>query len=237
MKIQKLAILANVVMSIFAAPAFANIGDTATYKFDLPATASFSSGYPVVAELTLTETASGVVEFTLTPNWASPGFTHADSTVNHLEFVYQGPALTDVNFSQPTVHGADVKTFAYNSGSNMDSGYKSDDQYIAIDWFPHNKADRFDDDFLNSSWTISGTGIDITDFTGTIAHHTAGKPDPIFGIISVDPYSLTNPHPTPSNWVTSPVPEPESYAMMLVGLGLIGFSLRNQKSNNTSFSS
>jgi len=25
------------------------------------------------------------------------------------------------------------------------------------------------------------------------------------------------------------VPEPENYAIMLVGLGLIGFSLRNQK--------
>ena len=230
MKIQKLAILSTIVMSVFAVPAFASIGDTATYKFDLPATASFSSGYPIVAELTLTETASGVVEFTLTPNWASPGFSDpSDSTVNHLEFVYQGPALTGANFSQPAVHGADVKEFEYKNSSNMDSGYKSDDQYISIDWFPANKTERFDGDFSNSIWIISGTGVDITDFTGTEASHEAGKPQPIFGIISVDPYSLDDPKPTPSNWVTSPVPEPETYAMMLVGLGLIGFSLRNQK--------
>jgi hypothetical protein len=31
-----------------------------------------------------------------------------------------------------------------------------------------------------------------------------------------------------SAWYISPVPEPETYAMMLIGLGLIGFSLRNK---------
>ncbi|MBX3616070.1 MAG: PEP-CTERM sorting domain-containing protein [Nitrosomonas sp.] len=111
----------------------------------------------------------------------------------------------------------------------MDSGYKSDAQYISIDWFKPNQAQRFDGDYANSIWTISGAGVDITDFTGTLAHHTAGKPDPISGIISVDPYALTDLHPTPSNWVTSPVPEPETYAMLLVGLGLLGFTLRNKK--------
>lgn len=232
MKIKKLAVLIAAVMGVSAAPAFANVGDTATYKFDLPSTASFTPPYPVVAELTLTEIVGGV-QFTLTPNWSSPGFADpADSTVNRLDFVYQGPA--SVTFAQPTIHGADIKTFTYESGQNMDSGYKSDSQHITIDWFPQNKAERFDGDFANSIWTISGTGVDLTDFTGTLAHPTSGKPDPIFGIISVDPYSLTNIHPTPSNWVsgiTSPVPEPETYAMLLVGLGLVGFSLRRQKQN------
>lgn len=32
-----------------------------------------------------------------------------------------------------------------------------------------------------------------------------------------------------SDWYVSPVPEPETYAMLLAGLGLIGFSLRRQK--------
>ena len=32
-----------------------------------------------------------------------------------------------------------------------------------------------------------------------------------------------------SDWYISPVPEPETYAMLLAGLGLIGFSLRRQK--------
>ena len=33
-----------------------------------------------------------------------------------------------------------------------------------------------------------------------------------------------------SAWYISPVPEPETYAMLLMGLGLIGFSLRRQRS-------
>lgn len=32
-----------------------------------------------------------------------------------------------------------------------------------------------------------------------------------------------------SDWYVSPVPEPETYAMLLAGLGLLGFSLRKQK--------
>lgn len=226
---KKITIITAALLSIGTAPAFANIGDSVTYTFDLPATSSFSSGYPVVAELKVTETASGVVTFELTPNWASPGFSHNDSTVNRLDFVYQGPALTAANFSQPTIHGADIEKFTYNSGSNMDSSYKSDDQHIVIDWFAHNKSNRFDDTpYTNSIWKISGAGVDITDFTGTQATTTSGKPEPIFGIISVDPYSLTDPHPTPSNWVSA-VPEPETYAMLLIGLSLIGFTLRYQK--------
>ncbi|MCG7757694.1 MAG: FxDxF family PEP-CTERM protein [Nitrosomonas sp.] len=225
----KLTIMAASLLSIVAAPSFASVGDTATYKFDLPATSSFSSGYPIVAELKITETASGVVTFELTPNWASPGFSHNDSTVNRLDFVYQGPALTAANFSQPAVHGADIDKFSYKTNPNMDSSYKSDDQHIVIDWFAHNKSNRFDDTpYTNSIWTISGTGVDITDFTGTRATTTSGKPDPIFGIISVDPYSLKDLHPTPSNWVSA-VPEPETYAMLLAGLGLLGFMARRRK--------
>jgi hypothetical protein len=91
---KKLAIITASILSIIAAPSFASVGDTATYKFDLPATSSFGSGYPTVAELKITETAIGVVTFELTPNWASPGFSHNDSTVNRLDLVYQGPALT-----------------------------------------------------------------------------------------------------------------------------------------------
>ncbi|UJO99680.1 MAG: PEP-CTERM sorting domain-containing protein [Nitrosomonas sp.] len=227
---KKLAIITASILSIIAAPSFASVGDTATYKFDLPATSSFSSGYPSVAELKITETALGVVTFELTPNWASPGFSHDDSTVNRLDFVYQGPALTSANFSQPAIHGADINKFTYHSDITMDSSYKSDDQHIVIDWFAHNKSNRFDDTpYTNSIWTISGAGVDITDFTGTKATTTSGKPEPIFGIISVDPYSLKDPHPTPSNWVSA-VPEPETYAMLLIGLGLIGFTLRHQRS-------
>ena len=34
------------------------------------------------------------------------------------------------------------------------------------------------------------------------------------------------------NFVTAPVPEPETYAMLLAGLALVGFSTRRRKQNN-----
>ncbi len=232
MKKKLSTIMTASLLGIVAAPVFANVGDTATYKFDLPATSSFSSGYPIVAELKITETGPGIVTFELTPNWTSSGF-HSQSIVNELDFVYKGPVLSSGNFSQPVTHGADIKTYSYESNpNNMDSGYKSDNQHIMIDWYTKNDAGRFDNTHTNSIWTISGTGVDITDFTGTKATTPSGKSEPIFGIISVDPYSLKDPHPSStSNWVSA-VPEPETYGMLLVGLGLIGFTLRNKKAQH-----
>lgn len=124
--------------------------------------------------------------------------------VKSLDFIYQGPALTAANFSQPVIHSADINKFSYETNpNNMDVAYKSDDQHIVIDWYNKNDPNRFDNNYTNSSWTISGTGIDITDFTGTKATTPSGMPTPIFGIISVDPYSLTNVHPSTENWVSA----------------------------------
>jgi len=61
------------------------------------------------------------------------------------------------------------------------------------------------------SWDAFGLGSSLPS-NGDLALHVQGT--------SFSPDSA---------WYVSPVPEPETYAMMLVGLGLIGFSLRNQK--------
>lgn len=37
---------------------------------------------------------------------------------------------------------------------------------------------------------------------------------------------------TPNNIAVTPVPEPEEWALMVIGLGLIGFKLRNRKNEN-----
>lgn len=61
------------------------------------------------------------------------------------------------------------------------------------------------------TWTVSDyTGISLPS-DGQIALHIQGMTD------------------GGSGWYISPVPEPETYAMLLAGLGLIGFSLRRQK--------
>ncbi|MDE2388259.1 MAG: PEP-CTERM sorting domain-containing protein [Betaproteobacteria bacterium] len=62
------------------------------------------------------------------------------------------------------------------------------------------------------TWHVGGLGSDPLPINGQLALHvqsTSFAPD--------------------SAWYVSPVPEPETYAMLLAGLGLIGFSARSRK--------
>ncbi|SDX53526.1 FxDxF family PEP-CTERM protein [Nitrosomonas oligotropha] len=62
------------------------------------------------------------------------------------------------------------------------------------------------------SWNAFGLGSSHLPISGELALHVQGtkfSPD--------------------SAWYVSPVPEPETYAMLLAGLGLIGFSARSRK--------
>lgn len=209
-----------------------------TWTFDLPSTAvaSQSPPYPTVATLELTQIGSDV-HFFLDPNQASPGVANpAKSFVDKVDFVYSGSALLASSFSYDA--GAAIQSFSYlTNPNNMDSGYKAKDQHILVDFFDNapkkNSADtRFSfNDF--SSWTIKD--VSLTDFTATFATSNP-KPSPIAGVISVSPYALTSIHPTPSNWVAgvaiSPVPEPETYGMLLTGLGLVGFISRRRKNRS-----
>ena len=61
------------------------------------------------------------------------------------------------------------------------------------------------------SWDAFGLGSSLP-INGDLALHVQGT--------SFSPNSA---------WYVSPVPEPETYAMMLIGLFLIGFSIRKQK--------
>ena len=221
----------------------------ASWSFNLPSTSTSSQNppYPLVATLTL-EQVGNDVWFVLDPNEISPGVSDPmTSFVNRIDFVYSGRALTtfDTNYtvssSLSMSPDARIKTVKYETNPNMDSGYKSNDEHIVIDFFPRNKPNRFGFNDT-SSWIIAG--VALADFTGTFATHNS-HPSPTFGIISVAPYTFnganvcgpTGDGPCPgntSNWVTGPVaavPEPETYAMLLAGLGLVGFSARRKMKN------
>jgi hypothetical protein len=222
-KLNKLvaALIAASAMSVAASSAFAAVGDTATFSFDLPSTAvaSQTPPYPLVATLTLTEGAAGV-NFVLTPNWSSPGFDDK-SHIMYVDYVYKGPADPVATY----LSGAIIDHFEYLTNPHgMDAGYTTNDQYIEVD-FTNTSAVQFDNTHPNSSWSIAG--VHLTDFTGSFAESNS-KPPFIYGIISVAGYSLPDVHPTPSNWVAA-VPEPETYAMFMAGLGLMGLIARRRK--------
>lgn len=68
--------------------------------------------------------------------------------------------------------------------------------------------------FESVTWHVGGMGSALLPSDGDLALHVQG--------IGANGDSA---------WYVSPVPEPETYAMLLVGLGLVGFSLRRQKQN------
>jgi hypothetical protein len=222
----------GILITLVSVPVFAT---TEIWTFNLPSTslASQTPPYPTVATLSLTQVGSNV-QFTLDPNESSPGVADPLKTfVDKIDYVYMGRALTGSDFVWNS--GAPVSQFTYETNqNNMDSGYKTQNQHILVDFVQRHGTSAFSFN-KTSAWTING--VTLGDFTNTFA--TSGpKPTPTYGVISVSPYTLTNQHPTPSNWVTgasvAPVPEPATYAMLLTGFGLIGFMAWRRRKNQNS---
>lgn len=106
--------------------------------------------------------------------------------------------------SVTTVSGGGVSNVSKNPGGGPGGGF--DFRYI---------FGRGSDTLVTGesvSWNAFGLGSSHLPINGELALHVQGT--------QFSPNSA---------WYTSPVPEPETYAMFLVGLGLLGFSVRNRK--------
>lgn len=232
MKISSNATLIVFMMVIVANPVFAKMGDSITYRFNWPTHVASNSSDSVAIELTLTEIAGGV-QFVLKPDWTSPAFADpVNTSLNRLDFVYQGPEK-GITLVQPIVHGADIQSFTFQNDALMNGGFRSEDQHITIDWFSPNRSGRFDRHFSDSVWIVLGEGINLADFAGVKAWSiVSNQPDSVFGVVSVGSQFLTSVQIASPNWedqITPSVPKPEISTMLLVIMGLIGFSLRRPR--------
>lgn len=226
--------------------ALSSAAHAVVWTFNLPSTATSGQNpaYPVVATLTLTQVGNDV-QFFLDPNELSPGVANpATSFVDQIDFVISNRALNTTDYANIIASslgsGAPIQSVTYWTNThNMDSSYTTQDQHVVVNFVPSHGTNALSFNGT-SSWTIAG--VALTDFTGTYATSNS-HPSPTYGVISVASYALRS-HTvcgssgnevctgTTSNWVVgavSPVPEPETYAMLLVGLALIGFTAHCRK--------
>ena len=231
--LRKALLAAAAAASLGAGSAHAAVGDTATWLFNIPATGNSSivGLFDLAATLVGTETASGV-SFVLTPNPLSTGISDWPyrTFVEKLSIAYGGPTgggLPSLQNGNPALT-MDMKV---NDGTppqlQMDAGYKTSYNVLNFDWGSHN--------FLGNetaTWQLNGAGVDLADFLLPVSGTANNKPSPIFGVISLTAYDLATGHkanPTPSNWVAMQVPEPGSAALLMAGLGVLGFIGRRRR--------
>jgi hypothetical protein len=231
------------VVAVGSSPAQA---DMVVWDFNLPATAvnSQTPPYPSVATLTLQDAmymGQDAVLFTLDPNESNPGY-EAQSEVDALNIAFQGVDLTSDHYVNVSGPEADPLTFSQmnvdyvaivappSNALNLDSSYKSPDAagngQLLLKWNTA-AADGFNVTQV-SQWYIVGTTI-AANFS--LLATSNSNPSPAFGIFSVAPIDLTDPNPTPSNWVTGPSPVPLPGAVWLFGsamLGLLGVGYRRK---------
>jgi len=203
-------------MSLIAAGliALGSQAQAATYHFGQLTNGSDPAPSPVhFADLTIEDSnADGNWEFTLTALGLNSIFG-LDSFIGGL-YVVEGTGIGSQPSGVSGVTGdASVNLDTTNVGGG---GLHYDYSFNFGTPGPTLQQTRLTDS-ETVSWIADGMGVFAPFADGQLALKMQG--------INLDQYPDTN-----SAWYISPVPEPETYAMLLIGLGMVAFSLRNKQS-------
>lgn len=180
-----------------------------TYQFGQLTSGSDPAPSPVhFADLTIADgDADGNWEFTLSALGLNSTFGN-DSFIGGLHVVENTGVGTQPSGVSGVSGGATVNFFDNNTGGG---GLQYDYSFK----FGPSAANRLTDG-ESVSWVANNMGTFSSFADGQLALHVQG--------IDLPGFSGTN-----SAWYISPVPEPETYAMLLAGLGLLGFVVRRRK--------
>ena len=198
--LKPLAMIAALVTSTFAA------ANTSTQNFTFTDCLSGCEGNVVpVANLTIEQITNGL-SFTLKNTGPAGSFISSFYTAGALGFPenFSEQAFTEYSYS-PTFK---VSLLTSGNGYNYDFSYQTaatEDRFLSGD---------------TAIWTITGQGVTFDSFVSPLKMmvHVQALSDGLsekIGAVAVN--------------VAAPVPEPETYAMFLAGLGIMGGIARRRK--------
>ena len=181
----------------------------AVFEFDL--SVPVTEGAPIVAVAHLKVEDIGTdTQFTLTKN-AIPVFG-TESFLTQLNLTYSGGQVP-LTFSN--VSGQAFESFDETSGSGTDAGYSPFTHEIR--WETANNSDRLTDGEIS---VFLAEDTQATDWVTDLAFKQ--------GVVAGTPAMVHIQNVAEFGSVKYVVPEPETYAMLLAGLGLVGFIMRRR---------
>lgn len=208
-------------LTLFVAPMSSAQADTATYYLDQSNIESVMPDGTDYLKVVIDSTTAGSATFDVTPVY---GFILGSNFgLQAFGFNYGGSnTITGSNFSGL----ATGWTIDLPPPSGMDGFGKYD---FIVQTTGSNRL-------LPLSFTISGLGgarsADTLGYFAKLSSGTAGQGNQYFAAqlagFATSDVNITSGYFAGSS--VTPVPEPETYALMLAGLGLIGFMFRNKRS-------
>ncbi|MFZ2160782.1 MAG: PEP-CTERM sorting domain-containing protein [Sideroxyarcus sp.] len=191
----------------------ANAANSVTSSLNIISTPSIGTGS--LGEVTITQTSSTTVEFSVA---LAPATAFVSTGGPHHAFTFNLELSTpySILFNNP-----DNGMFVYTGGSAVNTPYGK--FYNAIDC-PGCGPGASNAYFGVLNFTITGnTGISLSDFVANSGGYffSADVIGPLGGTGNIAANAITP--------LVTPVPEPQTYAMLLAGLAFIGFSARRKK--------